>query len=123
MDGRPLEVRPGSESSPAFRVEISLFKEGDLISPVSIVDAGNDGLFLFSGIAPGKYRLTVRHHGATPRKNAPTDILGGGSDETDHLRGAFTEQNSRITVTVKEGESTVELGTIDLKDPATHNKP
>jgi len=71
---------------------------------------GADGTFREigweKGIKPGKYRLAVYHY-----------VTGRGSDG---LGGAFSEQNSPITVDIPADKSgsTHDLGTIELNDHA-----
>jgi hypothetical protein len=89
-----------------------------------------DGSFeLQDGIAPGKYKVTVTHFdqglkigpkGTSGTATKPgTKPTGGAQETNDRLKGKFNIENTKITVTVPDGKTEYDLGTIDLEDEKT----
>jgi len=95
-----------------------------------------DGSFELEDLAPGKYRLTVMHFDmgmmaenvgtskATPGKPAagPSGQTSGPRSTNDRLKDKFNNENTKITITVKEGQKEIDIGTIDLEKEDTWSK-
>jgi len=93
-----------------------------------------DGSFELEDLAPGKYRLTAQHTDlglvpenvgtskATPGKPAAGPSSGGPRSTNDRLKDKFNSENTKITITVKEGQKEIDIGTIDLEKEDTWSK-
>jgi hypothetical protein len=125
MDGTPLESNPVYEpGKPNVRVTIGFVddKGGGASGSGATVKA--DGTFESDDpVAPGTYRLTVMHFddrlvpenkGSTVKPGQAIGKQSGPQSTNDRLKGKFNMENTTIKVTIPEGKSEHDIGTIDL---------